>query len=83
VPGKISITFDATTSRASDPYLAVTAHFIDAPPDSPSSWRLTSDVVAFEHVPGAHNGANLASIIISVIDRFGFRSKVCQRPLVQ
>lgn len=78
MPGKISITFDAYTSRASDPYLAITAHYIDALPDSPSSWRLTSDVLAFEHVPGAHTGVNLASVIKDVVDRFGFRSKVRQ-----
>jgi hypothetical protein len=78
VPGKISITFDAYTSRASDPYLAITTHFIDAPPDNPSSWRLSSDVVAFENVPGAHTGVNLASVIASVVDRFDFRSKVRQ-----
>jgi hypothetical protein len=79
VPGKISITFDAYTSRACDPYLAITTHFIDAPPESPSSWRIHSDVAAFEHVPGAHTGVNLASVIASVVDRFGFRSKVRQR----
>jgi len=77
VPGKISITFDAYTSRAADPYLAITAHYIDVPSDSPTSWRLASDVIAFEHVPGPHSGANLASIIERVVDRFGFRSKVC------
>ena len=76
MPGKISITFDAYTSSASDPYLAITTHFIDAPPDSPSKWRLNSDLLAFEHVPGAHTGANLASVIVSVVDRFDFRSKV-------
>ena len=79
MPGKISITFDAYTSSAFDPYLAITAHYIDAPPDGP--WRLTSDVLAFEHVPGAHNGANLASVITCVVDRFGFRSKARQWPL--
>jgi hypothetical protein len=79
VPGKISITFDAYTSRAADPFLAVTSHYIVAPSDNPGSWRLASDVVAFEHVPGAHTGANLASVIACVVDRFGFRSKVCQQ----
>lgn len=78
MPGKISITFDAYTSRAADPYLTITAHYIDAPAGSPSSWRLASDVLAFEHVPGAHTGDNLASVITDVVDRFGFRSKVCQ-----
>ncbi|KIJ26622.1 hypothetical protein M422DRAFT_782492 [Sphaerobolus stellatus SS14] len=33
VPGLISFTFDAWTSRAYDPYLAVTAHYIYSPPD--------------------------------------------------
>ena len=79
MPGKISITFDAYTSSAFDPYLAITAHYIDAPPDGP--WRLSSDVLAFEHVPGAHSGDNLASVITCVVDRFGFRSKARQWPL--
>jgi hypothetical protein len=77
VRSKISITFDAYTSRAADPYLAITAHYIDVPSDSPSCWKLASDVLAFEHVPGSHTGTNLAAIIEGVVDRFGFRSKVC------
>jgi hypothetical protein len=77
VRSKISITFDAYTSRAGHPYLAITAHYIDVPSDSPSCWKLASDVLAFEHVPGSHTGTNLAAIIEGVVDRFGFRSKVC------
>jgi hypothetical protein len=75
VPGKISIAFDTSTLCASRPYLVITAHYIDAPPDSPDSWRLASDVLAFEHLPGAHNGVNLASAIACVVDRFDIRSK--------
>jgi hypothetical protein len=75
VRGKFSVAFDAYTSCAFDSYIAITAHYIYAPPDSPGSWRLASDVLAFEHLPGSHSGVNLAFAITSVVDRFDIRSK--------
>jgi hypothetical protein len=38
--GQISITFDAWTSDASDPYLAVTSHYIHLEADQPNKWEL-------------------------------------------
>ena|ERR1700722_12188723 len=76
IPGQISCTFDAWTSSAYDPYLAVTAHYISSPPAQPNSWELRSRVLGFMEIEGNHSGANTAAVILRVIDRYGIRHKV-------
>ncbi|MGH7240294.1 MAG: hypothetical protein ACREHG_09580 [Candidatus Saccharimonadales bacterium] len=75
-PRMISITFDTWMSAALDPYLAITAHYISAPPEKPLDWTLESDIIAFTHFKGRHSGANMAQVIMRVVDQYGFRSKV-------
>ena len=77
LPGQISITFDAWTSDASDPYLAVTAHYIHSEADQPNAWELCSKVLEYTEIHGNHSGANTAAIILRVIDQYGIRHKVC------
>ena len=76
VPGQISITFDAWTSKSYDPYLAITAHYIDAPSDKPNEWELKARTLAFTNIEGDHGGANLANMIIRVVQKYGLVGKV-------
>jgi hypothetical protein len=75
VPSRVSITFDAWTSKAYDPYLAITAHYIDAPSDQPLEWELKSKLLGFEELQGSHTGANVAVKIIEVLDQYDIRDK--------
>jgi len=70
------MTFDSWTSIPGDPFLSVTAHYIDSPVDKPQEWVLRSDQLAFAHIEGNHSGANIGRILIETIDNYGIRSKV-------
>ena len=63
VPSKILFTFDAWTSAPGDPYLSLTAHFIDAPTDRPDAWELKTDQLLFQEIKGQHMGKNMADIL--------------------
>lgn len=76
LPSKVSFTFDMWTSDPGDPYLSVTAHYIDAPADKPQEWELRMDQLAFKHVEGRHTGKNIANILIDIVDYYGLRGKV-------
>lgn len=64
----ISFTFDAGTSRASDPYLTVTAHWID------SDWILHENILAFTEIVGSHTGENTGRILIETFEEYGILS---------
>jgi hypothetical protein len=68
----ISFTFDAGTSRAYDPYLTVTAHWID------NSWNLRDQIIAFNEIEGEHTGENTGAILVKVFHEYGIldRDKV-------
>ncbi|CAK5277162.1 unnamed protein product [Mycena citricolor] len=72
----VSMTFDTWTSAASDPYLGITAHYIDAPDDQPSKWELKCDQIVFVKIDRDHSGANLAQIIVKTLDEYDLRNKV-------
>lgn len=71
------MTFDAWTSEPGDPFLSVTGHYIDAPPDKPHEWVLKTDQLAFSPIEGNHSGSNMANILMRTVDRYGIRDKVC------
>ena len=73
--GQVSFTFDAWTADNGKPYLSVTGHHISSPPGQPQEWTLESDQLAFEYLEGSHSGANLATVLTRVIDRYGLREK--------
>lgn len=77
VDAKISITFDAWTSKSYDPYLAITAHYIDAPADQPFEWSLSSKVICFAEMHGRHTGENMAKMIKDSLDEYDIETKVC------
>lgn len=76
--GKISIKFDAWTSKAYDPYLAITAHYIDSPKDQPYEWQLKSKILGFEELQGHHtsSGENIATTISDVLDTYEIKNKI-------
>jgi hypothetical protein len=76
IPSKISFTFDAWTSAPGDPYLSLTAHYIDAPVDRPSAWKLKSEQLIFQQIEGRHTGNNMADILSCALDRYQLHGKV-------
>jgi hypothetical protein len=63
--GRVSFTFDAGTSRAFDPYLTVTGHWIDA------NWNLQEQVLAFREIVGDHSGANTGALLVNILGEYG------------
>ena len=78
----MSITFDAWTSKAYDPYLAVTVHYIDSLVDQPDEWELKSKVLAFQELPRQHNGENLATTLAEVLNCYDIQDKVSYSLLI-
>ena len=76
LPCKVSFTFDAWTSDPGDPYLSITGHYIDLPPDNPNNWELKTEQLAFEEIHGRHSGKNIAQILTRTVDRYELRGKV-------
>ena len=76
IPGKMSITFDAWTSKAYDPYLAITIHYINSPADQPDKWQLKSKVLTFQELPEQHNRENLATTLTEVLNHYDIPDKV-------
>ena len=58
-----------------DPYLAITGHYVDSTNGS-DKWELKSELLGFTEIEGNHGGANIASVILRVIDRYDIRDKV-------
>jgi hypothetical protein len=76
VEGEISFTFDTWTSDPGHNFLSVTAHYIDSPMDRPDQWMLREAQLAFTLLEGHHTGVNIASVLETVIERYGIRDKV-------
>jgi hypothetical protein len=76
VEGDISFTFDTWTSDPGHNYISVTAHYIDSPKDHPDEWTLREVQLAFALLEGHHTGANIASVLSNVLDRYEIREKV-------
>jgi hypothetical protein len=76
ISSKISFTFDAWTSAPGDPYLSLTAHYIDAPVDFPDVWELKSEQLIFQEIHRRHTGKNMADLLGRALDRYGLHSKV-------
>jgi len=79
--GKISFTTDMWSDPNLTPYMAVTAHWIEAKEVRTSSGlqrilELRADLVGFHRVPGHHSGAHLAHTFKFITDRLGITHKV-------
>jgi hypothetical protein len=62
---RVSFTFDAGTSRAYDPYLTVTGHWID------DKWDLHEQVLAFREIVGDHSGVNTGALLTNILQDYG------------
>lgn len=76
LPSKVSFTFDAWTSAPGDPYISLTAHYIDAPSDCPNAWHLKSEQLLFQEIQGRHTGKNMAEILSRALERYELHGKV-------
>jgi hypothetical protein len=56
--------------------LSVTAYYIDSPKDQPEQWVLKEAQLAFALLEGHHTGANIASILAGVLERYRICEKV-------
>lgn len=77
-PGKQSFTFDIYTKKGGNPFMSVTKHCITVDPENPHKWKLETDQIGFEHIPGSHTGDNIANVLVNIFDRFDITpDKVC------
>jgi hypothetical protein len=76
ITSKVSFTFNAWTSKPGDPYISLTAHYIDTPIDRPSMWELRSKQLLFQEIHGRHTGKNMGEILSRAMDQYELRGKV-------
>ncbi|KAL4639587.1 hypothetical protein ACB092_03G229000 [Castanea dentata] len=70
VPGKVCLTSDLWTSIATDGYMCVTAHFIDA------NWVLQKRVLNFCFMPPPHNGVSLFEKVYKLLSMWDIENKI-------
>ncbi|KAJ6643914.1 putative AC transposase [Pseudolycoriella hygida] len=64
VPGKLSFTIDAWTSKNVLPFMAIRAHWIN------SEWVYETVLLDFWHIEGSHKGTNFGEIFLKCLERF-------------
>lgn len=64
VPGKISFTVDAWTSKNMLPFMAVRAHWIN------TEWKYETVLLDFMYIDGGHSGKELCDLFIKCVKRF-------------
>jgi hypothetical protein len=69
-PGKISFTVDVWTSANMEPFLGVTAHWID------KEWRLQDTLLDLVPLEGSHTGESLCAAFVGVCSDFGILTKL-------
>jgi hypothetical protein len=70
---EVHLTFDAGTSKATDPYFTVTASFIK---DTGDDWEPITTVIAFRKIDGSHNGINFGNLLFEIVTEYGLECKV-------
>jgi hypothetical protein len=78
--GKISFTTDCWTDPNQSPFMAVTAHWIQAVDEKTSGGTpklcLRADLIGFHRVPGRHTGEHLGHCFLHILDRLKILEKV-------
>jgi hypothetical protein len=74
--GKISFTIDMWTDLDKQPYMAVTAHWLEQVSLQQQKVNLCTDLIGFMHIPGAHTGERLAEVFLWIIDCLKLDKKV-------
>ena len=69
-PGKIAFTADAWTAVNMDPFLGITAHWIN------KHWNLKEIIADFVPLEGLHLAENLYQAFLSSLEDLGCLSKV-------
>ncbi|XP_017261968.1 E3 SUMO-protein ligase ZBED1-like [Kryptolebias marmoratus] len=67
---RVALTCDGWTSRATDPYVTITSHFIS------DEWELVSNVLQTRPLHGSHTGSNIANLLTEAINEWGITGKV-------
>ena len=68
--GRVCLTSDLWTSIATDGYMCITTHFIDA------NWVLQKRVLNFCHIPPPHNGVSLFENVYKLLSMLGIENKI-------
>lgn len=66
---RIALTCDAWTSRATESYITLTAHYIA------EDWSLSSHVLQTSIMHEGHTGSNIAELIRSIVTEWGISGK--------
>jgi hypothetical protein len=80
--GLISHTLDIWTDPNLRPFIAVTAHWVQAVltplSHGGSKYKLTlrSEVIAFHNIPGRHTAEHLTHALLAILDRINSTNKV-------
>lgn len=64
IPGKISFTIDAWTSKNVLPFVAIRAHWIN------SEWVYETVLLDFVYIEGSHDGKKFSDLFLQCLERF-------------
>lgn len=67
---KVALTCDGWTSRATDPYVTITSHFIS------TDWVLVSNILQTRALFENHTGNNIAKLLTEAMNEWGLNDKV-------
>ncbi|KAG5562769.1 hypothetical protein RHGRI_005483 [Rhododendron griersonianum] len=70
LPGRVCLTFDLWTSIATNGYMSLTAHFIDA------NWVLHMRFLNFSYMPPPHSGVALKEKVYDLLGKWGIENKL-------
>jgi hypothetical protein len=59
------------TSGTGDPYISITAHYVDSPTEQPHEWTLKAEQLAFAPFEGNHSGLNMSNIVVETVKHYG------------
>src|SRR5947209_482706 len=73
--GKISFMADLWFNKVRRAYICITAHWL-ARDKHTNALELKAGLITFHPVPGKHNGKNITTLILTLLDRAGVTAKV-------
>ena len=69
--------FDTWTLGTSDPYISITAHYINSLDEHPYDWSLKAEQLAFTPFEANHSKVNMSNIVVKTVEHFGILDKIC------
>ena len=73
----VSIIYDGWSSKRQRSFVSYSIQFIYSPSEDPYHWSLKSHLFDFHRTVERHTGLMIGNDIISVIQKFGLKDKVC------